>query len=52
MSEAEQKKKGRPKLPEKTHITREAVRQTQKNALRKLRKRLRERGITSMSDFI
>lgn len=51
MSEVEVKK-GRPRLPERTHVSREAIRQTQVNALRKLRRKLRKMGITSMSDLI
>lgn len=50
--EVKEKKVGRPRLSERTHISREAVRQTQVNALRKLRRRLRNMGITSMSDLV
>jgi DNA-directed RNA polymerase sigma subunit (sigma70/sigma32) len=43
---------GRPRLDRGTKISRERARQIQENALRKLRKRLRAMGITSMNDFI
>jgi DNA-directed RNA polymerase sigma subunit (sigma70/sigma32) len=43
---------GRPRLDRGTKISRERARQIQENALRKLRRRLRAMGITSMNDFI
>ena len=46
------KQQGRPRLDRGTKISRERARQIQENALRKLRKRLRAMGITSMNDFI
>jgi len=46
------KQRGRPRLDERTTISRERARQIQESALRKLRRRLRAMGITSMNDFI
>jgi DNA-directed RNA polymerase sigma subunit (sigma70/sigma32) len=43
---------GRPRLDKRTTISRERARQIQENALRKLRRKLRKMGITSMNDFI
>jgi DNA-directed RNA polymerase sigma subunit (sigma70/sigma32) len=43
---------GRPRLDRGTKISRERARQIQENALRKLRRKLRAMGITSMNDFI
>jgi DNA-directed RNA polymerase sigma subunit (sigma70/sigma32) len=50
MSETEVKK-GRPKLPERTHISREAIRQTEQNALRKLRRKMSAFGYKAEDFF-
>jgi DNA-directed RNA polymerase sigma subunit (sigma70/sigma32) len=46
------KQKGRPRLDKRTTISRERARQIQESALRKLRRRLRNMGITKVSDLI
>jgi DNA-directed RNA polymerase sigma subunit (sigma70/sigma32) len=50
MSETEVKK-GRPRLPERTHISREAIRQTEQNALRKLRRKMSAFGYKAEDFF-
>jgi DNA-directed RNA polymerase sigma subunit (sigma70/sigma32) len=47
----ERVKLGRPKLPTPTGVSREAIRQRQKNALRKARRILRDKGFKAEDFF-